>query len=644
MGAVLLLVPLARAGAQGTPADSAQRDTAAVAHAHGGGPVGPDTAAKDTTADSTRHRQSKSDSTLTSYHPDTIEVRTPVAHAENPPRSGGGMRYVWTGDQILSSGAQTLADLLATVPGFTGFSSGWISTPMVGAYMGDPARVRVFYDGVELDALDGRLRNTIDLATIQLWTLEEVVVERGAGELRVYLRSIRADHTTPYTRLDLATGNESANIFRGIYGQRFSGGEVLQVAAQNYTNVGPYGGGGAETAVMTRIGWAQGPWSFDVFADRYQRGRDLETRVDLSTEDTIAAGSPLPDLESTRTDAYLRASYGDPDGAKPWIQLVASSLSYQNHSAIQDTAAALAAGIPVLLSDTNASEAQYVAAAGITLAGVRLSATERLRVEDNVATSSPSARASFAAGPLSVSAFAEADAPSAWPTEAYPARLATVPISTLEAMVDFTPWPFLLLSGAASRQYSSSAVEAPPTSTALRGEAAVRIGRLWIGGGLMTRDTDRVQGLSVYDTTFLPAAVGRVTGRYMTLHGVIWKIFSTRVTATDWGTPGPYRPQYQAHGELSLATEWLKRFPRHTFGIRAWGGLDYRSPTPFPTTVGTIQTQVQESLSAGLEIRVLQATAFWNIQNMNGWPYDLVPNYLMPRTLNIYGVRWAFWN
>ena len=49
--------------------------------------------------------------------------------------------------------------------------------------------------------------NTTDLATIQIWTLEEVAVERGADELRVYLRSWRVDHTTPVLPRRCRDGN-----------------------------------------------------------------------------------------------------------------------------------------------------------------------------------------------------------------------------------------------------------------------------------------------------------------------------------------------------------------------------------------------------------------------------------------------------
>jgi hypothetical protein len=595
-----------------------------------------------TPSDSARRtRRNRPDTSVASYHPDTTTSRAPLAHAEQPPLLGAGQRYYWDREEIYASGAFTLADLLDRVPGFTGFRSGWISTPMVGSYFGDAARVRVFLDGIELDALDTRLRGTIDLATIQLWTLEEVAVERGAGEIRVYLRTWRVDRTSPYTRADVATGNDNTNLYRGYYGQRFRNGLAIQAGGEEFTDVGRYGGGGDETALMGRLGWARGRWSFDVFGERSRRGRDLERRINLLTGDT-AVGLPLPNLEATRTDAYARAGYGDPDRGV-WAQLVAATLIFQENSHHANAATAASLGVPIDTVDTATSQSQYVAAAGFTRWGIRFSATERLRLFGHTSISSPSARASFESGPLALSAFVERGAPSAWPTERVPERTLTVPITTVEAQARLTPLPFLSVAGAASRQYSSNAADAPPTSTALRAEASIHAGQLALTGGVMTRDTALVQGLSVYDTTFLPAVVGRVTGRFATAQGSIANLLHCDVTVIDWGSAGPYRPHYQTRAEAFISTEWLSKFPRHTFGIRVGGIFDYRTQTPFPVIGGIAVTQVEEAFTSYVEIRILQATLFWQDRNLNGYPYDLVPGFLMPRQLNIYGVRWHFW-
>lgn len=44
------------------------------------------------------------------------------------------------------------------------------------------------------------------------------------------------------------------------------------------------------------------------------------------------------------------------------------------------------------------------------------------------------------------------------------------------------------------------------------------------------------------------------------------------------------------------------------------------------------------------EIKILQGTLSWQLRNASGYPYYLVPGYQMPRQVNIYGLRWDFWN
>jgi len=630
-GAVLVSVAARPTAAQGSPEDSV--------HAH------LDTLPTDTT----HPRVSKADSILLSYHPDTTKTRAPIAHAEQPRLLGIGPAYHWNRDELFASGAQTLSDLLVRIPGFGDFRAGWISTPMIGTYMGNAARIRIFYDGIELDPLNARTGNTTDLATIQIWALEEVAVERGADELRVYLRSWRVDHLTPSSRADIATGTQETNEYRAFYGQRFKPGESLQVAAQQFTNIGPFGGGGDETSLMARIGFARGPWSFDVYGNRYRRGMDPLTEVDLNGGPTPGPG--LGDFEGTWTTAYVRGGYGDPDHGV-WAQVIASTIQFKNSSLESSTAADTTinpvTGLPFVspTSDTSTSESQYVAAGGLSVWGIRLSGTERVRVfADHGVTNEPSARASFESGPLALSAFIEDDARSAWPTLDPVNRYQTIPVTTEEVSARLTPLPFISIMGTAARSTSTGAPDAPPTSLAMRGEVGIRIGQLWFSGGVMTQDTAQVAALSVYDATYAPAAVGRTTGTFGAIRGVVWEGIHVDITGIDWGSAGPYRPLYQGRAELSLQSEWLHKFPRRTFSIHASGVFEYRSATPFPIAGGgEALSSVAYDLSTLLEIRILQATIFWDFRNVLGYPYNLVPGYVMPRQVNVYGVRWSFWN
>lgn len=638
--------------AQGTPADSGRVPRVA--------PLPVDTGPADSLAsdsllrDTTHHRVSKADSILLSYHPDTTKTQAPLLRAEEPRLLSVGPSYHWDRDELFASGALTLADLLSRIPGFELFAAGWISTPMVGSYMGNPGRIRVFYNGLELDPLDPGMRGMQDFASIELWTLNDVSVEVGADELRVYIRTWNVTHTTPSTRADVLTGNDETNLYRAFFGERFKNGADVQIAAQQFTNiVGCCGGGGAGTSLVGRVGWARGLWSFDAFGDQYRRGMDALARLELNGG--VAADPGLPDFEKTYTNAFVRGGYGDPDHGV-WAQLIAGSESFKNTSPLESstlitptTATTPADTISTATAtsvDSVNSESQYVAAGGLSLWGIRFSGTERVRVfPDRGTWSSPSARASFETGPLAVEVFAERNAPSAWPTLDSLNRQRLIPISTEEATARLTPLSFISLLGDVARTTSTGAPDAPPTSLTMRAEAGIRLGQLWFSGGVVTRDTALVQGMAIYDTTYVPAAMGRMTGYYGAIRGSLFNLITADVEGTDWGSEASYRPHYQARGELSIETSLLKKFPRHDFHIKASGVMEYSTAVPFPTTSGVPQVSTGAVvLSSLLEIRILSGTITWQLRNLLGYPYNLVPGYIMPRTVNLYGIRWAFWN
>jgi len=592
----------------------------------------------------TSHHLSRADSILTSYHPDTTKVKAPITKAEDPLLMTVGPSYHWNRDQLFASGALTLADLLGRIPGFNAFRGGWMSAPMTGTYMGNSARIRIFYDGIEVDPLDPGMRWIHDLATVDLWTLDAVSVERGADELRVYIRTWSVDHTTPTTRADVLTGNQETNLYRAFFGKRFDGGAALQFAAQQFTNVVRFGGGGTGTSLFGRFGWARGPFSFDAVADRYRRGMDPLSRVNFDGTPFVDPG--LPDLEKNWTNAYVRAGLGSPDHCA-WLQVIASSESFRNSSPLaQAITVVTPTGTKTITSaDSVNSESQYVAAAGFTRWGIRFSGTERFRVFAGHGTmSSPSARASWESGPLAIQGFAEENAPTAWPTLDSLNRRKSISSSTEEVTARLNPLPFVSFLGDAARTVYGNVAGAPPSSLSIRLEAGLRLGSLWFAGGVIRRDSALVQAPSIFDTTYVPAAVGPATGYYGSIRGTLWNLFAADIQGTDWGSAGPYRPKYESRSELSLSTEWLRKFPRHTFHILVAGIVDYTTSVPFPTMSGTTQYSTGGVVGSTLvELRILHATITWQFRNVNGYPYNLVPGYIMPRQTNLYGVRWDFW-
>jgi hypothetical protein len=609
---------------------------------------------QDTVEDTTGVRTAAHmDSIKAMYHPDTTRSRAPLAHAPVPTLLEPGQSYRWDREAIDASGAMTLPDLLDKIPGFTGFRAGWLSTPMNGAYLGDIARVRVFVDGIEMDPLDSRLHGLVDLATIQLWEFEEVAVERGASELRVYCRTWRANRVTPTTRADVFTGNQQTNLYKAYYGQRFGPGFATQVGAYQFNNSGSFGGGGNQSSIMLRLGYASGPFSIDAFGNRYTRGRDQLQSGDPTLPITI-----LPDLESQRTDAYIRVGYGDPDRGRPWLQVIAASMSFKNTSPtasstipiVTDTTTQFLPTTTTSVDSVN-SESQYIASGGFVFAGIRFEGTDRLRVFSSQGNyNSAELRASFdnpilsASGLVQRDAFSEGRPDSAFVNQLYPTLY-----NSYELTARFSPLPFLRLVGTASRSTPQNLPAAlSATQTTARAEGGLKLGDVWVSGGIMTQDTAIVPAPVVYDTTMKTATYGRTTAYIGSIRGRLWKQFYIDASGVDWDKAEPYRPRYEGHAELYLATEWLRQFPRHTFAIKFGTSFDYRSSTVFPATSapnGAFYTVADSRVYSILaEIRILQGTLSWQLRNANGYPYYLVPGYQMPRQVNIYGLRWSFWN
>src|SRR5690606_31457476 len=144
--------------------------------------------------------------------PDTLKAPLPVGEVPTLPTIGP--EYRWRGDEIFASGALTLLDLLQGLPEVSGMRSGWLLPPEYATVSGGLGRIRILLDGVELDVIDPRQEGLQDLGMVQLWPLEEVAVERGVDELRVHLTSWRSEHTSPLTRVDVATGDYNTDLYR----------------------------------------------------------------------------------------------------------------------------------------------------------------------------------------------------------------------------------------------------------------------------------------------------------------------------------------------------------------------------------------------------------------------------------------------
>lgn len=592
-------------------------------------------------------------------------LRAPLARAEAPmmPEPDSGFR--WDREALFASGALNLAELLERIPGATTFRTSWIASPHVTSYVGDPARVRVFYDGIELDPLDPRTGGVLDLVEVPLWSLEEVRVERGAGELRVHARSWRYDRTIPNTRVDVSTGDLASNVYRGFFARRYGNGAALQVAGQQFTTSDPRVGlggvaaGGRSLALFTRVGWARGGWSADALVIRDSRTRYSERALSLSGPGVVRVlgapvGDSIPALRAIRTEAYLRAGYGDPE-AGVWLQAVAASSAWRETTEQRPPRASVPATREDSLrgaaaKDTLLSRAQYVVAGGLSRWGARLSGTMRLRVFQSASDVSPSVRAAWDTRFGAIAARAERDGRTR---------------STLaEAGVSARPLPWLALATVAESRDDST--DGSPAVIAGRAEGALRLPftSAWLVGGAIYRDATTTTVPRVYYETIrtvsgaaraIPAdsvivgggvvPAGAARGGFAGLRGRIYRDVGVDAVATRWEATGTLRPIAEARAELYLRTRWLSRFPRGQFGLNFTVLHDYRSAVPFRTRLGG-ETRVRgaSALSTLLEVRISNAVVSWQYRNVTGNNYATVPGFVMPRSTNLYGVRWEFFN
>lgn len=554
-----------------------------------------------------------------SIKPDTI--KPPVGRFADPALYEIGPQYEWNRAQLFATGSLTVVDLLDRIPGVTTFRSGWLATPQMATYNVDFRKVRVFYDGLEIDNLDSRNGGILDLSTVQLWSLEHLSIERSANELRIYMRSWRVDNTDPYTRVDIATGNEDTNLYRGFYGKRFDNGGILQFAGQQFGVASPrFSGSGDALSLLGRIGLAKKSWSVDAFVLRHHPTRDAERA-------SVESGSPpVFALDATTTDAYIRAAVGGQESG-PWAQLTVGSIAFKGTTAPDRSVATSFADT----LERRLSETQYNVSVGYTLGALRFEVEDRLRALSGSTYNGVSGRLDLASPIGVVSGFVEHDG--------------FRKTSNADVGIRAQPLPFLAVSGSIARSIpSTTGVSTLSSTTSARAEVGLRLFGPWFSAGYIT--SDRSPGLApvVYDTLFLPTDGGRVTARTASIRGPIRAGFGIDAWVTQWDTAGSYQPRYVSRSEINYTNDFGKRFPRRDFEIKVAGIYEYRGSATFPLEAGSIATPIAKTLSALLEIRIMRAVISYQQRNILAYQYQIIPGFEMPRVLAIYGVRWDFWN
>ena len=577
----------------------------------------------------------RSDSLKRSIAGDTLKA--PLARFERPDDFETSPRLRFSREEILSSGAVNLADLLDRVPGVTTYRSGWIAGVHAASFAGDTRRLRLFVDGVEMDAIEPRNGGALDLTDVQLWTLDELIVERAAGEVRVWMRTWTVERTTPYTRADILTGDLNTNAFRGLFARRWRNGVLLQLGGQQMaTQSGRVNavtgaqrstgrGDGTVQAFMARIGWSKRRVSVDLFANATGRERDPHT--------ARAGFTDLLAYKGSRRDAYLRLGYGDTLRGF-WSQAIVGVVRTRLEG-VGDPTAETDTSV-VVKTDTIRGRTQQLLAAGYRTSRWSVSMTDRVRPIGGTAIHAPAVRGRLGGSRYAIGAFAEQNGADSTRRVDLSARA--------------QPFSWLILTGAQSSRAPDSATGRVGGSTR-RAEAALKVGRLWLGGGVIQDNANQFDSPVILGTPAALLSSVDARGVLVSAAGRLYKDVRVDVQAIRWDGSQYNRPQMHVRTEVALISDWRRRFPRGEFSINARIWHDLRGGVPFfygtaagKSTPDVRMTERANVMTGLLELRLQRATLFYQYRNLTGGAYEQIRGITMPPAVQIYGVRWEFWN
>ncbi|MEO7965051.1 MAG: hypothetical protein ABIT38_14195, partial [Gemmatimonadaceae bacterium] len=278
------------------------------------------------------------------------------------------------------------------------------------------------------------------------------------------------------------------------------------------------------------------------------------------------------------------------------------------------------------------SRTQYVAAFGWEKRGASISSTTRLRAIDGQLYVAPSVRASYDRPRLALSLFGE--------------QQPEVNLRRTELSGRLLPLSWVAVGGSIGQYASTGIPGAGKTSSlAWRGEVGLRLHSAWFSGGLMSRDTAVLIAPIVYDTGFIAGNARSMTGKFLRFRGKFWKDVGIDLSAVKWDSGGSFRPEYQTRSQLYANTAWLSRFPSRNFNILFAVTHEYRTAAYFPIDgEAPLRASQYRTLDLFLEIRLLQATLTYQFRNLLNANFTEVPGYAMHRPVQIYGVRWQFFN
>lgn len=558
---------------------------------------------------------------------DTIYYNMPQPTGRSPSGFATGI-WSWDRRSIMSSGANTLAELFQDVPGVIGLLGGDYGTPAAVSSFGQGgAGYRVFRDGFELYPLDG---GVADLQRVPLVGISEVRLERSMGQMRIEMLSYQYVEGRPFSIIEAGTGDLDTNMFRGIYADPTALGGSIGVGLERVDTRG-------RSPDRSEGGNRTGSWARYQFHVGDRLGLGLEYRRN-QTQTRVTDYVPT----TTRTDLVASASWRVADG------LVIRGLAGRSSLAVDEVDEVSALG---------GTRGQLGATVSADVRGLWAEVTAR-RFEGALPSRNYEARGGFRHAELGgIAGHVER---VSWPgrtTTASSARAWFTPTLHTTLFAEVSDGDYGARDAAVADGFEPP-FAAPeglvPGVAAFTNRRTSRFGAAFALAGfeLAGARLDARSELDLPLGTELDAGSDAVTGALRTGYegSVIlptrWRALTIQGSYQWWDEGGPYLPDEIYRGSF----EYHKVF-KETGNLELWGSLGVRGHDPMttfvPTDGGESTTEVRfyQNWYAHVQVRVVTVRLWIGIENASLRRFNQTyPDRLLPLTRTFFALRWDLWN
>ena len=554
---------------------------------------------------------------------DSASSRAPSFPARVAPLRGPS-HEVFSCDRecVQNSSSLSLVELLQEfVPGFGAVRAGFFVGPHHGFDgLFGPGFVVLYIDGREVSSLE---RAQADLRRLSLNYVAGVRVYRGADGFVIDVDLIRHDGTRAYSRIGGGTGNPAVDILEGVFANglgrtfNFEGGfELIDVEAGNVEN--------DRFGFLGRLSWMP-------------RSNDFGVQFEFVNSSVDRTGADTADVRRRELVLRTRGNIGD----RAQVEAYASSTTHR----------LVVPGLP----DSLAPRARAADAVGFRFSALPerggVNASARFMGRDAYPSLSANLSGWYPLGPLTFEGGVEV---MRWN------EFSTGSLRTGIAFQDTTVLPITLRGFTTSGDRGIGFPELASSDSvgfdAFGASANFGLGPFELSGRYSGQHLDRQVGfggsfdqLVVLDSTQVDvtSVEARLEGPILPLGAVLSGLEPVRIRAfwrqnTSKGAPALFLPESLGRVEVSLHDSFFED------NLELWltGYLEQRGQRLLPTSGSPEPLLVGSDAWMGghLMFRIGDFRFFWRFANLGGMTVSDIPGANFPVQLNIFGIRWEFFN